>query len=547
MNTLKTLQARIKGARLYVGEKKGVERLYIPYGKNGSGIKTSAWFEVVNDRLQVFCRVENNRHPNYYDDQLAAVYRAEIERQFHELINDCELERKKVPLDERLKDFVLPVYDNRSKKHQVDALRFLCSMKVSALWGDPGTMKSKTVIDLAISRYEAGQIKKVLVFLPVSTKKNFKNQLEQWCSRKEITWKLIGIESMSSSDRAVFEALDFADSETQIIIDESHLVKGPFAKRSKRIAAVCEKSSYKVVMTGTPADQVHNLYMQYAMLSKLIIGLPNYLKFEEKYLILGGVSGDEIIGHKNIDHLLGLLEPYTYQISSDILGLPAKEEIQLHCSLTQEQDRYYTEEKERLLELIQSDDFSETDIFAALTHMQQIASGYIKNYEGEVIPLCTNKFELLDNIDLTKPTVFFCKYIFEVQTLVSFLNQSNCATFTGKNPKTRDDELQKFVAGEKLYFVCTMQSGGTGLNGLQEVCCQGIFFSNSFMWIQRKQSTGRLDRPGQQHEMKFYDCLTRSGIDYKVMANLARKGNLASEIKELMKDKTKLKRYVEEL
>jgi hypothetical protein len=276
MNTLKTLQARIKHSRLYTGKNKGIRRLYIRYGKQGRGIKTSAWFEVVNDRLQVFVKVENDHHPNYYDDQLARTYKAEIERQFHELIHNCELERKAVPLHVRLKDDILPVYDSRSKKHQVDALRFLCSMKVSALYADTGTMKSKIAIDLVQSRYEAGQIKKALVFLPVSTKKNFRNQITLWCSNPGIEWKLIGIESMSSSNRTVFEALNFADSETQVIIDESHMVKTPTAKRSKRIKMVCDKSSYKVVMTGTPVtENVHNLYMQYAMLSDLIIGVRN--------------------------------------------------------------------------------------------------------------------------------------------------------------------------------------------------------------------------------------------------------------------------------
>ncbi|MDP2060664.1 MAG: SNF2-related protein, partial [Flavobacteriaceae bacterium] len=325
-NTLKTIQTRVKYSRLFKGEKNNIERLYIPYGKNGKEIKTSAWFEVVNDRLQVFCRVENDRHPNLFDDQLADRYKAEIERQFHELINNCELERKKMALNDRLKDDVVPVYDDRSLRHQISALHFLCSMKVSALFADVGAMKSKIAIDLVISRYEAGQIKKVLVFLPVSTKKNFRDQIALWCSYPEIEWKLIGHESMGSSNKAVFEAIDYADSETQIIIDESHMIKGPLAKRSKRILMVCDQTSYKIVMTGTPVtDNVHNLYMQYAMLSYLIIGVRNWLKFEEKYLIMGGRNGDEIIGYKNIDHLMGLLEPYTYQISiEDHINLPAK-------------------------------------------------------------------------------------------------------------------------------------------------------------------------------------------------------------------------------
>ncbi|MGE4586256.1 MAG: hypothetical protein AB7D05_02835, partial [Mangrovibacterium sp.] len=97
------------------------------------------------------------------------------------------------------------------------------------------------------------------------------------------------------------------------------------------------------------------------------------------------------------------------------------------------------------------------------------------------------------------------------------------------------------------YFIATMQSGGTGLNGLQMVSRQLVFFSNSFSYFQRKQSIGRIDRQGQKKEMIVIDFLTDSGIDRRIMQILRRKGNLADEIRKLLNDKTKLKQYVEKL
>jgi len=550
MNSLETIQSRIKYSRLYTGEKNGIKRLYFSYGRTGRGVKTSSWFEVVNDHLKVFCRVENDRHPNYYDDQMAATYKAEIEKQFHELINNCELERKKVPLHERLKDDVVPVYDDMSLRHQVNALRFCCSMKVTALFADTGTGKTKIAIDLAISRYEAGQIKKVLVFLPVSTKKNFMAEIQKWCiDYADLNWKLIGHESMGSSNRAVFEAIDFVDSETQIIVDESHMIKGPIAKRSKRIKMVCDRTSFKIVMTGTPVtDNVHNLYMQYAMLSDLIIGVRNWLKFEEKYLIMGGRNGDEIIGYKNIDHLMGLLEPYTYQITKEeCLDLPAKTFRVHKVGLNERQSEHYYYEKERLLEIIQRDDFQATDIFQVFTRMQQISCGFYHPRNGEIEMLGNPKLELFKNIPDDEQVIIFCKYIIEVEMVITHFGRENCALFNGQNPKERDAELSEFVAGRKHYFVATMQSGGTGLNGLQLSSFRIVFFSNSFSYFQRKQSIGRIDRQGQTREMFIHDFNTDAGIDLRIMQNLHRKSNLADEIKKLMLDKTKLKQYIEEL
>jgi hypothetical protein len=540
---LEKLHARIKYSRLY--KTKYVERLYIPFGQNTKEVKTLAWLEVINDKLKVCCKVENYKKQDLCDIIAAANYKSVIEQRFYELINDCELERRIVPLHERLKNETIPVYEENSLLHQVDALRFCCSMNVSALYADTGTGKSKIAIDLVISRYEAKQIKKALVFLPISTKVNFQKQIGLWGKNyPQIEWKLIGQESMGCSDRTVLEAFRFINSETQIIIDESHMIKTPTAKRSKRIASVCEKTSYKLVMTGTPVtDNIHNLYMQYACLSPLIIGVRHWKKFEEKYLVMGGRTGNEIIGYKNIDYLMGLLEPYTYQITKEeCLNLPAKQFLSHICKMNQQQYNLYQEEKKNLLDKIKSDNFVATDIFQTFTRMQQICCGY---HKGEYIG--TEKFELMENIPADEQVIFFCKFVFEIDMLVQYFKQENCAIFTGKNPKKRDNELADFIAGRKKYFIATMQSGGTGLNGLQKICRRIVFFSNSFSYFQRKQSIGRIDRQGQKFEMMIHDFRTNANIDEKIIQNLRRKGNLADEIKQLMHDKTKLKKYLQNL
>jgi len=302
-------------------------------------------------------------------------------------------------------------------------------------------------------------------------------------------------------------------------------------------------------MTGTPVtDNVHNLYMQYAVLSPLIIGVRDWKKFEEKYLVLGGINGDEIIAYKNIDHLMGLLEPYTYQISKEeCLDIPAKTEISHICKMTEDQEYYYFYEKDRLLEKIKSDNFTATDIFQAFTRMQQICCGYCLGKHKHKIFIGSNKIELIKEVSLTEPTIFFCKYLFEIDEIVEYLGRGSCSIFTGMNPKERDDELSDFVFGKKKYFVATMQSGGTGLNGLQEVSRRIVFFSNSFSYFHRKQSIGRIDRQGQMDKMYIHDFMTDAKIDSRIMSNLRRKGNLADEIKSLMADKEKLKEYVNDL
>lgn len=548
---LESLHKRIKGSRLWVHPKSGVQRLYVHgFSRRTDKMKADAYFEIVNDRITPCMAVRCQQQGSAWGDNYKAPIIQRMQEQFHELIHDCELERKKVPLHERLRDDIIPVHEG-SLMHQTQALRFCCSMKVSALFADTGTGKSKVAIDLAVSRYEAGQIKRVFLFCPVSTKKNFKEEIAKWCKHPKLEWHIVGHETMSGSDKTYLETYAAIDNDCMIIIDESHKCKTPFAKRSKRIMMCCDKVSYKLILTGTPAESVKDMYMQYAFLSPLIIGEKNWLSFEEKYLIIDD-RGD-IIGYKNVDYLMGLVEPYTYQIrKEDCLDLPGKQFHNIICQMTASQQDYYESTKEELLKKLEK--FNEADvqppatlIFQYFTKLQQIACGFYKKESGEHIDLGNGKMDQLVRTSCFQDqTIFFCKYLYEIEALLKYLGPENCAVFTGENPKERDEQKALFTARRKQFFVATMGSGGTGLNGLQH-CNRIVFFSNSFKWIEKKQCIGRIDRQGQNNSMHIYDMVADCGIEYRILNNLERKGNLADEIKQLLHDKTKLKIYINSL
>lgn len=551
MTALEKIQTRIKNSRIWVHPKSGNQRLYLHgFSRKSQNMNANAYLTIVNDRItpcmDVYCKDQGEAwEDNYKRPIIDRMY-----EQFHELINNCELERRKTPLHERLRDDIVPVYED-SMIHQAQALRFCCTMKVSALFADTGTGKSKIAIDLAVSRFEAGQINKVLLFCPVSTKKNFKDEINKWCQNSELKWEIVGLETMSASDQTYLELLPRINNETFIIIDESHKIKTPFAKRSRRIKACCDKVSYKLIMTGTPSEGVKDLFMQYAMLSDLIIGEPNWMKFEQKYLIVDN-RGD-IIGYKNVDYLMGLIEPYTYQIDiGDCINLPAKYFKEIKCQMNKEQTELYNHLKHELLDNIdnyfsQKIEVPATLIFLYYLRLQQISCGFHKDEDGNTRLIGCGKFKnLIATGYESGQTLFFCKFLTELHQLIEFLGPENCAVFTGENRKERDAEKDLFTSGQKKYFVATMGAGGTGLNGLQH-CNRIVFLSNSFKWIEKKQCIGRIDRKGQENKMEIYDMISDCGIDRRIVQNLRRKGNLADEIKEMLKDKTKLKQYIEEL
>lgn len=543
---LKDLEKRIKGTRYW--NKYGKERLYFntkTYKDRYCNV--SIWLEVVNDCLVFQAKVFHERKNEWEFSAIEERIKYEMSQNYKEIIWNCEMKRKEIPIHDRLKEDVSPVCKN-SMNHQKEALSFLCKMKVGSLFADVGTGKTKIAIDLACSRFLSNKISKVLVFCPVSTIVNFQKEVDKFCNTDNLIWKYIGIESMSSSIKAFEKARHFSDSETMIIIDESHLVKTPEANRSKYIHNICQLCSYKLIMTGTPiADNVHDLYMQYSMLSLLIMQCNSWTEYENKYVLYGGVTGNDIVGYKNLDYLAGLIEPYTYQIKKeDCLQLPPLMNYTYTCDLTEQQEKMYFQTKEELLSVIDSEQYTSETIFKYLTRLQQITCGYYYDEDGQFVYIGTNKFQLINEIGIPERAIFFSKYLFEIELITNYLGIDKCAIFTGKNRKTRDTEKDFFVNGEKPYFVATSSSGGTGLNGLQT--CNTLFrFSRTFKYIEDKQTVGRIERPGQQHAMLVYDIMTDTGIDRKIQSNINRKSSLDKEIKQLLNDKQKLRQYINKL
>lgn len=544
---LADIPKRIKGTRYWA--KHGKERVYF-------NIKTykdrycnaKVWLEVVNDRLEFQVRVLHERKHYREFEHIAEGIRREMTEMYHEVITETELERRKAPVDIRLSDDV-PMYSSaENMPHQDNALRFFCSRKVGALFADVGTGKTKIAIDLAESRYKAGRITKVLVFCPVSTIANFKEEVHKFSSISSLEWHYVGLESISLSHDAYLYASRIVSPDTMIIIDESHLVKTPSANRSKWVYDVCQKSSYKLIMTGTPiADNAHDLYMQYSMLSNDILQCKSWGEYEKKYVLYGGATGMDIVGYKNLDYLAGLIEPYTYQIKKeDCLRLPSKRFYTYTCGLTDKQHEMYSKAKEDLLKKIESGDYTGDTIFLYLTRMQQISCGYCYDELGEFVYIGTKKMELIEKIGIPDRAIFFCKYLFEVDMVVNHLGAHRCSVFTGQNRKDRDREKDRFVNGDTDFFVATSSSGGTGLNGLQ-VCNTMFRLSSSYKYIDEKQTVGRIDRAGQKQDMTIYDICTSAGIDDMIRNNILRKTSLDKEITQIIADKTALKEFVSKL
>ncbi len=545
-NILLELQYRIKGAKLYVSEQR--ERVYIPYSIDYlRQIKTNVFFEVVNDHLKLFVNIFSENHSVEWCRSEAEKIKKILSDQFYEIINDCELKRKKTSLDLRLKDDVSPILYNAAP-HLKKAISFLCNMKVSALFADFSSERELIAIRLAQSRYKAHKISKLHIFLPLCMINKFQINLLSLWKNSPIPILYSGIESMSHNNRAYLKALEYTDSETMLIVDECHMMKSPHALRSIRIVEIAQRCSYKLIMTKSPiVNNIHDVYMQYKILSDRILGYSRWDEFSKMHVILGGIGGNQILGYKNLSYLVSMAEAYTYAIDTEeTLQQTFLSTSTYVCYLNECQKYHYRRKKNELLSLINKNEIQIYDIFRILTEMQKIVCGYLREKDKKTEFLGTNKYILLDKHIGNGQCIIFCKFLFEVDILTKHLGQESCAVFSGKNKKQRQGEKGLFLKGQKQYFISTMGISKIDLDDLQE-CCHFIFFSISFKYLEYRQCIAYIKKKGIKNPILVERFITDSGIDRKIVENLARKGKLASEVQELFINKTKLKNFIRSL
>lgn len=419
-------------------------------------------------------------------------------------------------------------------KHQVPAVEKLLPLKVGALFMDMGTGKTRCAIELVARRQQ--RISRVIWFTPVSLKLTVAAEIEKHTNGEKICifgdkpidrdafWYVVGIESMSSSDRVVMAVHELMDADAFVIVDESSYIKGHASKRSMRIAELSAKARYRLLLTGTPITQgVVDLYAQMRFLSPEILGYDSFYSFARRHLEYSEKYPGLIVRSVGIEELTRKVEPFVYQVTKEeCLELPEKLYDQVYFDLTVEQWDAYQAAKEEILNGI-VEEVPDYIIFHLFTALQQIVSGFW-NRNGKFIRLPHKRIETLQTviggIPEDEKVVIWCKYVESVSQIADIL--PGCALYYGNlSEKQRDEQLHLFRCGSSRFLVATMATGGHGLT-LNEAHYH-IFYENEFKYSHRVQAEDRSHRIGQTMPVTYIDIIANAGIDRRIMDAISKK------------------------
>jgi hypothetical protein len=237
----------------------------------------------------------------------------------------------------------------------------------------------------------------------------------------------------------------------------------------------------------------------------------------------------KIVGYRNTEEFVRKIAPYTFVVPKSALGLPEKTFEELPVELTREQKMVYNGIRNKLV-----DDLRERKITlpanAAVRYLrlQQVLCGRV--YEDgatEEEPPIMREIEsyrmkhLLEWRELHPgPTVIWCRFqqdVIDIHYTLGALGHKPVMYYGDTSDDDREAAKRAFRKGIATDFIGTAASAGMGVDGLQDVCEQAIYYSGTFSREHRWQSEDRIHRLGMVGNASYTDMVVPNSVDRMIL------------------------------
>lgn len=455
------------------------------------------------------------------------------------------------------------------------------------------TGKSKVAIDTGCYLYTKGRINAIVVIAPkgVHTKwvrEDLPKDIPDYIQYTSAVWRsgnkkafeecerlfnpgthlrvlAMNVEALSrdNSDAEKLLARFLNATDAMLIIDESHTIKNPDSKRTKRILKMGNKAAYKRILTGTPvSNAVFDLYSQFSFLDENIFG-QSYYAFKHQYgeilpdthptiraikargarftpvIVDRGPDGKP--KYKNLDKLKAIIQPHSFTCKlEDCTDLPPTIYEKQFYELATKQRNIYEELRSKARVEFESTSVTVLHKMTLMLRLQQVLSGFLpSDGEDKMIsifdkpednPRVQALLTLLESFEEEQEqAIIWCRFVPEILMLEKVLGDK-CFTLYGAT-RDRESIKDRFMAGERPYIVANVAVGGTGLDysGVYNM----VYFSNDFNYGNRSQSEARPLHVGQTRSLLIVDLEAEDTIDQHIVNAMQNKRDVAVEMMKL--------------
>lgn len=438
-------------------------------------------------------------------------------------------------------------------EHQLNAMKKANFGKGFAYFMEQGTGKTKTVLDEAQVIASQGNLDSVLIICPKSLMGTWKDEIMTHCVNYRISlWKdkevygqgdfrftIINIDAIKLEKGFVY-AYNNLSSNSMLILDESTSIKNFKAQRTQFALRLAKQARFRRILTGTPITKNPlDLYSQMLFLDPWFWAGSSYYAFRNRYAILGGYKGKEVVGFRDLDRLQSQIDPYCFRVKKEqCLDLPPKIYSTRYLEMKKDQKSKYKELKKELGQVTMNEQTGViyTKTMVTLGKMHQLVGGNLDNMQYDC-----NKIEECVNIlsEGSGKTLIWCKYINEIKRLKDTLedNGFKVGTYHGSvSLKQREQNKADFNTGDMDVLILQYACGGVGLtlNAASTV----IFYSNDYSYADRIQAEDRCHRGGQTKSVNYIDLVCKKTIDLKILNIIKNKKSLSDAVMEGLRNES---------
>jgi len=471
-------------------------------------------------------------------DRLVGVFgkeNIEIFNDFPELmayLHLKEIKKESLSLEEKLEFYknitcdIDYTFKTKPDGHQIECFNKGIKLDSMIITDVMGLGKTKEAIDLMDYRKSVGQIKHVLVIcgvnnikynwhtieIPKHSKHNSQvidgstdKKLEKLNSYWMFFYNIINIESLRNK-KIVAKLSQMCESGaiSGIIVDEFHRANNHKSEQGKGLRELNAK--YKIALSGTPITK--RIDKSWSILNWMGLEESSYWGFKKRYCHLGGWTGYEVIGYKNLDELHERFDQYQIRRTKDILCLPPKTHQTIYLDMTTEEHNEYKQIKRGIIRDLES---------GALDKISPMAATIKLRFFTDTIKARAIKETIEELKENDQACVVFSMYKEALYSLANDIRKFNPLVLTGdiSSAEQRQQMIKSFQEDAwSDVLIGTIQALGTGytLTRSQYV----LFLNKSWIVGENEQAEDRCHRRGTTGNVTVVTYIVRGTIDERV-------------------------------
>lgn len=322
-----------------------------------------------------------------------------------------------------------------------------------------------------------------------------------------------------------------------IILDESTKIKAPDTKRTLILWDIGKRIPRRYIMTGFPVtENLADLYAQIKFLDNTNILGTSYYAFLNEYFVKMGVK--TLPKKKKTRELLKKISSFCIHVTNDALKLPPKRYKKVDIELTPKQKELLDSFKSTFKLELGKVKIDTQYIFTLITKSLEICDGYVKDEQGNIEIVPTNKdealVELLEEMEAKRhKTVIWAAHLFSIKKIYRYLTKLGYGVVTLTGATENEDLVVKRFQYDKRYPILLATQKKAAESVTLTASRHAIYYSNTWSYDLRANSEARIRRKGsERHASILYtDFVTGSAVESKVYECLLKKGNLITELK----------------